>query len=61
MKISLMIPPCVRCLQVCPNCQHLPIDKRRRQAEAALMLLKEKFPGLVPDWPGEPDGPEKER
>jgi len=48
MKISVMIPPCVRCLQTCPGCQHLPKEIRRSQAEVALSLLKEMFP-WIPD------------
>jgi hypothetical protein len=46
MKISAIIPACVRCLQVCPKCPHLPEEIRRSQAEEAMRLLKEIFPWL---------------
>jgi hypothetical protein len=46
MKISAIIPACVRCLQACPKCPHLPEEIRRSQAEEALRLLKEIFPWL---------------
>lgn len=46
MIISVIIPACVRCLQVCPQCPNLMEDIRQRQAEMALMVLKEMFPWL---------------
>ena len=56
MKINLTFHPCIRCLQVCPHCKLQPYDKRNRQAEAALIRLREMFPGLFDDGP-EPGDP----
>jgi hypothetical protein len=43
-KVNL--PPCLRCLKVCPGCKDLPPERRRALAEAAILILKESFPVL---------------
>jgi hypothetical protein len=46
LMVRIYLPICLRCLKVCPGCEHLLEVKRQNQAEAAIRFLRERFPEL---------------
>ncbi len=51
MKIFISLPPCLKCLTVCPKCQHLDGPQREDLAQVAWNTLHHWFPNLVPPEP----------
>jgi hypothetical protein len=49
--IGINLPPCLKCLKVCPGCKVIPEEQRRKMAEAAVVFLKASFPALFPEPP----------
>lgn len=60
-RMKFTIASCLPCLNICPQCRHLPLARRQEMAKAALMLLgirdrEEELPGQDGGEPEDDDG-----